>query len=665
MKRFTFRQTKLAGAVVLIAILFFSFQNCSKTNFTGVQDEFASLKNIQCTGASTDPNCNGQFVPGEPEVIVEAQPVEELPQIMAPVLAEPSPAAAAPVAESSLPVPTSAQPVATGTASVAAAPVVIPKPVVKSQSLIVPNKAVTPKPPVKILMIIDNSYSMSQSVAQVTANIDSMLLPLKGLNVDVKIISTSEEKSVKYEGLNPATGATEQINQNLFDDYNKNATEWTRIRSVTRKTTFDSEPKGQVFNLRSTHSQAIVDRTVLNIKSAILRLSINGDSEEKSFCPILRSVKNAADNNSTSFFKKGDSIAILVLTDEEDSSNFKNCLIEEKITRVYSEPRKENIGYSGLGNPAQYEYRASQSLITYTIPKSVDYPAVYENIDGVNKLVQPATTRTIEDRKSIYTSSCSDIPTSVTSIPGYVFTSCNVYPTGKLLGTSATKGDLCTTTYKDYPDCTVKYEAAQAATYATKNVWDLQKEDTNNSPLVNTVDASNFASLDLLTLGQIKQQFGENYFISFISHKTGNRLQSGQSIAKSFEALVAREPQKIKIYSILERSYAPALKQVSDFVGSFVFEKYALDLLPGTQVKEVYLERLLATAYSNKGGSSPTYSSKEILDPSKYNLLAGFIEIKMPLAAGDKLTVKYTEPEIVETTAAMEPVAASSADEAQ
>ncbi|MEQ1722764.1 MAG: hypothetical protein ABL930_06280 [Pseudobdellovibrio sp.] len=181
----------------------------------------------------------------------------------------------------------------------------------------------------KVLFVVDDSYTMSQSQLQLANAIDSLLNPLQGHNVDLKIVSTSGvpnnevDFNISTRYMTEARLTIPQSQTSSLSSYlvEKNVANNSNIRHGTLKL-YRSSTTAQFNALKN------------QIKSSILAVGVNGSDTEEGLCSTARQL---FDESSTSFFKTGDKAAIVILTDENDSSLFSKC-VTRYIQRVASQP---------------------------------------------------------------------------------------------------------------------------------------------------------------------------------------------------------------------------------------------------------------------------------------------------------------------------------------
>lgn len=180
----------------------------------------------------------------------------------------------------------------------------------------------------KVLFVVDDSYTMSQSQTQLANAIDSLLAPLSGHNVDIKIVSTSGVPSNEVD-YNLTTKYMDESRNTVTQSQAQSLASYLIERSVSNKHTRHSTLK---LYRNSTQSQSDILKN--QIKSAITAVGITGSDTEEGLCATARQL---FDTSSSRFFQPGDKAAIVILSDENDFSNFASCT-SRYIQRVSSSP---------------------------------------------------------------------------------------------------------------------------------------------------------------------------------------------------------------------------------------------------------------------------------------------------------------------------------------
>ena len=155
----------------------------------------------------------------------------------------------------------------------------------------------------KVLFVVDDSYTMSQSQTRLASAMDSLLNPLEGRNVDFKIVSTSgiPDNQIDYD------------------------IQTTNISTTTIQNTITNSINNRHGSLRSLQNFNSAQFATLKnqIKAAVLAVGSNGSETEEGFCAAARQL---FDQSSNRFFNPGDKAAVIFLTDEDDASAYSKCL---------------------------------------------------------------------------------------------------------------------------------------------------------------------------------------------------------------------------------------------------------------------------------------------------------------------------------------------------
>lgn len=285
------------------------------------------------------------------------------------------------------------------------------------------------KPEVKVILVTDNSFSMTQSQEKLAVGVGSLIDRLKGFTSSYHLFTTTQEgdkqATIKQRGCERRRGGITEIlpSQNcptgtartLGDIYSQFET-WTLAPSLTTGDRFRITEKasdGEFTSLKQRLADAIASPTS--------GVGTAGSDREQGICTLARAVYEEGANR---VLNRGDVAVFTVISDEDDFSDLNSCLsdvrtqtnctsedttpITQTVTQVCMRPEcasisatyevdldarssaLEVIKYQRRRNPhanRKISYR-TRALFTETL--SFDYSVVQPPRDGVP---QPPLTR--------------------------------------------------------------------------------------------------------------------------------------------------------------------------------------------------------------------------------------------------------------------------------
>jgi hypothetical protein len=481
----------------------------------------------------------------------------------------------------------------------------------------------------KVLFIVDDSYTMSQSQSRLSNAVDSLMNPLFGRNVEFKVVSTS--------GI-PSNEIDYQIDRKYF---NSNGTELTATQAasaqnylidnkITNRTT-DRHPK--IASLKNyTQSQFSAIKT--KVKTAILNVGVNGSDTEEGFCPAVRQL---FDTSSTSFFKKGDKAAIIFLTDEDDSSAFSACVSEYK-QQVSNKPV---VYYSYLEQRAKLtlEYQAVRDGLTIWIPVTWGIGLPNGQYFNSGATCNPSDI-------SIATKIITDKGYIVRNVSSCVYEAVQSTRYGADLGDNGTNSSLslCNSpvTFEGvtYPNLYSYVAASNLSAVAGSCQKSTQPANTITNIVgaytsVISSDSASTSTQDLegALINKSNELFGSGFIYANIIRKSNEScaLQSGQSYGVKYENLAHHLPNNSVVESLCATDFTSVLSQVSQFIVTSASNSYVVaDLKDG--------EAILAVAVKRNGQTTSLTSSQFEVVGSTITL-TGF-----SLQQGDTLEVSVGTP---------------------
>lgn len=197
------------------------------------------------------------------------------------------------------------------------------------------------RPPTKVLFVVDNSRTMELSQKYLAEGVKTLASSLKGFDANFYIYTTTDSHKDKLDSNgNPRFTDDKPL---LSSTPAKNC-QWSELDPktglISMKTggecpnnqpiSYNSETLYSLNNslvtdlqLRSGDDESKIEETSRKLASAITNVGIDGSSTETGICSLVRAVYNDAANG---IFKKGDNAAMVVLSDENDSSSPLSCL---------------------------------------------------------------------------------------------------------------------------------------------------------------------------------------------------------------------------------------------------------------------------------------------------------------------------------------------------
>ncbi len=478
------------------------------------------------------------------------------------------------------------------------------------------------KSDMKVLLVVDDSYSMSQSQIQLANAIDSLLNPLQGHNVEFKIVSTS--------GV-PSNEVDYSITNKYFSDQNIEIPE----AQVTQMGTYTVERniKNAVLSRHgllklyreSTSSQFEVLKT--QIKDAIRAVGVSGSETEEGLCATVRQIY---DETSSRFFKPGDKAAVVILTDENDSSAFNRCSRRYR-QRISAKP----VVY--------YNYGQQRAKISLEYQLNRDGVTTWQAVVWGVGLQGPHTinvgdTCTSEDQANSLSRLTSQ---------GYIIrnvTGC-VYEVVQASYYGADLGDDGSTADKNLCHSTTYFNNQVFANfYAMVNALGLSaaagscgkqiipgntiSDQTEFDSIVKSDSvATSTQDLKLAILNQSNTLFGTNgYIFAHLIRLSGEScpLVSGQSYGVKYQELSELlGANKSVVQSLCNTNFSSALAQVSQFIVTEASNSFVLPLQEGEFVLSVTVIR---------------NGTRTSLTTSNYEAVKGAVTLmNYPLIKGDTL----------------------------
>ena len=464
----------------------------------------------------------------------------------------------------------------------------------------------------KVLFVVDDSYTMSQSQAQLANAIDSLLNPLQGHNVDFKIVSTSGIPGNEVD----FSIASRPVAADL----------------VEKTVSVNASARHAALKLFRTSTASQFSQIRTDIKSAILNVGVSGSDTEEGLCATARQLFDTSD---TSFFKPGDKTAIVILTDENDSSLFATC-VSRYVQRVSTQP----VVY--------YTYHQQRARLT------LEYQLVR---DGVTSWVPVVWGAGLNGARTITlgaTCSAADQLYAVNKITsqGYVIrnVSACVYESVPATYYGADLGDDGSMATKNLCSMPVLYNnVSYPNLYTMVNSVGLSAESgscvkqilpgntisaaiESDSVYKSDAAAASSMNINLAIKNKASQLFGSSGFtVASLIRRPGEScaLSAGQSFGTSYEALnVVLGPANSISQSLCNSDFSGTLSQVSANMVTEANSSYVLALQENEVIQSVTLVR---------GGV------KTLLGPSDFEVAGSTLTLSgLVLQAGDTLEISIT-----------------------
>lgn len=462
--------------------------------------------------------------------------------------------------------------------------------------------------PFKLLMIIDDSYTMLQSQAKLAANIGSLLEPLRGRNASVKVITTSDA-----ELMNP--------------------TVLGKVTSNSRES-FYAEPIGRSFELSSADSSNLTSEKITALADYVRAIGVNGRSSEQAFCPILRMMHNPSTVNK--FVNITDSLAVVVITDENDSYNATSQAHCNAGLNIENLPEETVVRYTFEYKNMEIRWKHKiirDGVVTDTLETKTERVRIGDYDFSGDALGNCVGATQTEARKLV------SLKENDPRFPGIIYDGCRIFNQRlerQLLGANNTALDYCNTANTWVHNNITHNVDTWSAADKTYQRGTCRKETSKRIPTsIATVRYPGLTkSTDLIedaTLGFIRANFpAGKFFMTVIANKTGSTcLGTGHRIGQRYLDAERKYPSLVEVQSICENSYAPALARISQFgEEQSVAAKYQLQIPSANKVLQVSLVRDGKTA---------------VLSSDKYAVTATKeLQMFYSLEAGDEILVKHS-----------------------
>ncbi len=431
----------------------------------------------------------------------------------------------------------------------------------------------------KVLIVVDDSNTMSQSQTRLSNAIDSLINPLFGRNVQFKIVSTSgiPNNQIDYRLIKKITlengtvvSSLPTIPENYTADY-----------TVSPKNIRHSQ-----LSSSSNFTQAQFSVVKQNLKNAILAMGTNGSDKEEGLCPALRTMY---DTSPTAFFKKGDKAAIIILSDEDDTSTFESCVskYQEKISA------SPTVYYNYLEQRAKlnFEYQVNRDGINSWIPSTFAMGLPSGQFFVAGQTCNPSDASKAAEL-------LAQKGFSVRNITNCIYEAARITRYGSDLGDNGnnTSVNLCQSqvTYRgvNYPNLysLITTSNLSAVSGSCEKVVQGRNSITKTAQFTSVFedDRAAFQMQDVKTafINKSNELFGSGFIYSAIIHKANDScaLQTGQSVGKSYEDLAAKIPQNSNVESICAPQFSNVLSQTSQYIVNSASRSYLMTQMTSDEI---------------------------------------------------------------------------------
>lgn len=429
--------------------------------------------------------------------------------------------------------------------------------------------------PVKILFVVDDSYTMSQSQQLLSNSIDSLLNPLKGLNVTIKVVSTSgvPNNAIDYSS---DVKYFNELQQEITNSQTANLANF-----YIEKRFDNTNSRHPEFKILPSDSDLNYSNTRAALKNTILNIGTNGSDQEEGLCAIARQL---FDTTSSAFFKAGDKGLVILISDENDASVFDNCTykIREKMSSK---------------DVALYNYNQQQVRLKLEVRNIQDGLEQWLPIEWGVSLSGPNTvslnSNCSSEHKDFGVNKITALGYQVRNVTSCVYDFVSAAFNGKDLGDDATNStiNLCSQNLMfnnvNYSDLYQMVNSTGYSIQAGSCQRIIQAGNTAKAVEENTYvtladsTATTAKSLPLAIYNRASSLFGQNsFFLSTIVHKNSETctLSSGQSYGTKYEELARSFPNQSVIASLCDSNYGPALGQISSYVIDVVKKSYQIEI---------------------------------------------------------------------------------------
>ncbi|MCM2281203.1 MAG: hypothetical protein NDI61_05080 [Bdellovibrionaceae bacterium] len=280
----------------------------------------------------------------------------------------------------------------------------------------------TDKPEVKVILVTDNSFSMSQSQEKLAVGVGSLIDRLKGFTASYHLFTTTQEGdkavSVKRTGCEVQRGSVTELLTGSACPTGSARTLGSIYSFIESWSLAPSLSTGADFRMTEQASEAefadLKHRLASAISSPNGGVGTSGSDREQGICTLARSVYEEGANR---ILNPGDVAVFTVISDEEDFSDLSSCLsgtrtstdctaedtspVTQTITQVCTRPEcasisvaydvdlaersaiKETVTYSRLQNPYSSRKIYYRTVAEFSESLGFEYEVARPPVDGV------------------------------------------------------------------------------------------------------------------------------------------------------------------------------------------------------------------------------------------------------------------------------------------
>lgn len=442
----------------------------------------------------------------------------------------------------------------------------------------------------KVLFVIDDSYTMKQSQQLLSYAIDSLLSPLQGRNTSFKVVTTSGVPSNEID-YNISTTYKNELGQIISAAQASAAGTYLIEKNITNAT----NRRGGIFQFYRESSQAQIDLVKNQIKNAITEAGTNGSDSEEGFCAINRQL---FDETASRFFNPGDKAAIILISDEDDSSVFTKCT--QRYTQKYSSQGLVYYNYNQMRTQLTLEYQTVQDGIAKWLPAQwgVTLPGL-ENISIGSNCSSAHITDSLQK--------IAELVYQVRNVTACKYQAQPSAYLGSDLGDNelSNSRNLCLQAFTlnnlNFNDFYHYLNASKMSAQVSSCAKTSSTTNTISEPYnITSVIQADSAALSTQNLSQSiinrsNELFGSNgYMVASIIHRPGEACQlvSGQAYGTKYINLKNAMGNNGKVESICASSYNTVLDQTSQFIVNEAQRTYVVEPLAANEyILEVSIVR--------------------------------------------------------------------------
>lgn len=442
--------------------------------------------------------------------------------------------------------------------------------------------------PVKILFVVDDSYTMSQSQQHLSNSIDSLLNPLKGRNVNIRVVSTSgvPNNAIDYSS-----------DLKYFNELQQEITaaQVSGLPTYFIEKRFDNiNGRNAEFKILPTDSDLTFSTTRANLKNTLLNMGTNGSDQEEGLCAISRQL---FDTSSSAFFKAGDKGIVILISDENDASVFEKCTYKTR----------EQMSFKDI---ALYNYNQQQVRLKLEVKNTKDgleqWLPVEWGVSLSGDLTVSVGSTCTTAHKDFGLNKITSLGYQVRNVSSCVYEVIPAAFVGADLGDDATNAsmNLCmqSLTFNNKP-YTSLYQMVNSTGSSIQSGSCQRSIQSGNSAkvlvenaLVTKADETSTTAknLSLAIYNRASALFGQNsFFLSTIIHKLPETcsLSTGQSYGNKYVELAQSFQDQSVVTSICDSNYGAALGQLTSQVIDVVIKSYQTSLSEDESIVAVVIVR--------------------------------------------------------------------------